>query len=204
MIFMSCFSQALNLPGKSKKLAVIFPGIRYSPECPLLYYAQKLCVKEGYEILPLYYSYRQDSVLDQDLKLENFVMETQREAVRLLKDALKNPYKDVVFISKSIGTVLAGIAEKELELKPRQFLMTPLPETFPYMKGMGARGAAVLGTKDKNLSAERLELFCQKEEIPFTLYEGAGHRLEMESMDETFGILSDILKKLREFLAVSC
>ena len=201
MIFMSCFSQALNLPGKSKKLAVIFPGIRYSPECPLLYYAQKLCVREGYEILPLYYSYRQDSVLDPELKLENFVRETQREAVR---DALKNPYTDIVFISKSIGTVLAGIAEKELELKPRQFLMTPLPETFPYMKGMGTRGAAVLGTKDKNLSAETLEMFCQKEKIPFTLYEGAGHRLEAESMDETFRILSDILKKLREFLAVSC
>lgn len=200
---MSCFSQALNLPGKSKKLAVIFPGIRYSPECPLLYYAQKLCVREGYEILPLYYSYRQDSVLDPELKLENFVRETQREAVRLLKDALKNPYTDIVFISKSIGTVLAGIAEKELELKPRQFLMTPLPETIPYMKGMGTRGAAVLGTKDKNLSAETLEMFCQKEKIPFTLYEGAGHRLEAESMDETFRILSDILKKLREFLAVS-
>ena len=53
--FYELFFAALNLPGKSKKLAVIFPGIRYSPECPLLYYAQKLCVREGYEILPLYY-----------------------------------------------------------------------------------------------------------------------------------------------------
>lgn len=197
---MSCFSQVLNLPGKSKKLAVIFPGIRYSSECPLLYYAQSLCRRKGYEILPLYYSFRQDAVLPPELALEQFVRETQENIFRLLHEAMKNQYTDLVFISKSIGTVLAGMAEQELKEKPRQFLMTPLDQTFPYMRGMGERAEAVLGTEDSNLSGDVLKKFCQEEKIPFTLYEGVGHRLEAEEADETLRILGDILQKLQNFL----
>ena len=39
-----------------KKLCVLFPGIGYHCEKPLLYYAAKLAVSAGYEVMPLKFS----------------------------------------------------------------------------------------------------------------------------------------------------
>ena len=36
---------------KEKKMAVIFPGVGYHADKPLLYYSRKLAARQGYEIL---------------------------------------------------------------------------------------------------------------------------------------------------------
>lgn len=40
---------------KKKKAAVIFPGVGYHTDKPLLYYSKKLAVAGGYEILEVSY-----------------------------------------------------------------------------------------------------------------------------------------------------
>ena len=41
---------------EEKKLAVLFPGIGYTNDRPLLYYAKKLAQKHGCDILPVNYT----------------------------------------------------------------------------------------------------------------------------------------------------
>ena len=184
-----------------KKLAVLFPGIRYSPECPLLYFAGKECQQAGYEILPLYYSFHQNAELDKDLSLQQFVEDTKEYVKSQLSGAFAEEYQEVVFVSKSIGTVLAGYAEQEFSIEPKQFLMTPIPETLEFMEKMGKeRAAAVLGTEDKNISFEELQEFCKKQGIPLSLYQGVGHRLEAADLRDTLDMIEDIMKQLRKFL----
>lgn len=182
-----------------KKLAVLFPGNRYSPECPLLYFAAKECRQAGYDLLPLYYSYRQDAKLGESFDYMKFA----REALPLIREKLEvlPEYDQVLFISKSIGTVLAGYMEQELSIRPRQFLMTPIPEALPYMEKMDGRAAAVIGTKDHYfLSSPGLTALCQAHSIPLKLYDGLGHRLEAGTTEETLRILEDIMKNLRDFI----
>ena len=40
---------------KEKKLAVIFPGIGYHKDKPLLYYASKLVSEKGYDVINIEY-----------------------------------------------------------------------------------------------------------------------------------------------------
>ena len=38
-----------------KKLAILFPGVNYSVDCPLLYYAGNICENAGFEIYEVKY-----------------------------------------------------------------------------------------------------------------------------------------------------
>lgn len=186
-----------------KKLAVFFPGIRYSSECPLLYFAQKECRRAGYELLPLYYSFRQGDELPEDFRYETFVKNTIPQICRELTGASVRDYDEVLFVSKSIGTVLAGLAEQQLALQPKQFLLTPVPAALPMMEPMTGRAAAVLGTNDANMEPDRLTDFCKRNRIPLRLYPNVGHRLEAEDTKETFRILTDILEFLHIFIGTT-
>ena len=51
-----------------KKLALIFPGIGYTCDKPLLFYAEKLAIKSGYEIKRIAYSLPGDRKIRGDKK----------------------------------------------------------------------------------------------------------------------------------------
>lgn len=133
--------------------------------------------------------------------MQQFAEDTKEYVKKELSKALETEYKEIVFVSKSIGTVLAGFAEQEFSIEPKQFLMTPIPETLEFMEKMrNDRARAVLGTEDKNISPERLQEFCEKSKISLSLYQGAGHRLEAADLRDTLDMIEDIMKQLREFL----
>ena len=158
-----------------KKLAVLFPGKRYSCELPLLYMANCIYRDSGYEVLNLTYP---DMEFDgkPDKKIYRKIMES---VVLQAEEAGINSCADAVFISKSMGTVAAGILEEKVKVPVRHIYLTPLAETFPYM-GAGHRVFAVAqGTKDKWLEPETLLAFCRKEGLRLVRFEGVGHRLEM-------------------------
>ena len=54
-----------------KRLAVIFPGIGYHCDKPLLYYSRKLAKEQGYkEIIPLEYSYTGKNIRGNEKKMQ--------------------------------------------------------------------------------------------------------------------------------------
>ena len=54
-----------------KKAAVLFPGIGYTNDRPLLYYAGKLARKEGYDLLKVQYSQDPKSVKGSPEKMQD-------------------------------------------------------------------------------------------------------------------------------------
>ncbi|MCR4750061.1 MAG: hypothetical protein K5877_09755 [Lachnospiraceae bacterium] len=95
-----------------KKLAVIFPGMGYNIDCPLLFYSRELLEKEGYEILSIEWN---DSI------------KTRYDQVSELLDKIEfDEYEDVIFVSKSIGTEISSAYVVNHNLRVRQIWYTPL------------------------------------------------------------------------------
>lgn len=114
------------------KLAVLFPGIGYHCDKPLLYYAGKACKQRGYTVLPMPYGKLTD--MDKEAAFEK-ALKASRKA---MKKQMPWEGKDLLFISKSIGTVVASRLAEELDLPARGLLLHPgdgnpafFKESFP-------------------------------------------------------------------------
>ncbi len=163
-----------------KKLAILFPGIGYTCVKPLLYYTGSLAAELGYEVLRL--DYGQD--------IHTFRGRTPEEMRPIQKLALKRTldqlekvpfqeYESLLFISKSIGTVVACKTEIILQLsdKTRHFLMTPIPDTLPYLKDVN--GIFLSGTGDPYISADLVRNAASSwPEKTGGIFEGCNHSLE--------------------------
>ena len=159
----------------SKKLLVLFPGKRYSCELPLLYFAACIYRDAGFDVLNLTYPEG-----DFEGYPDSNIYEQFRKSVRRqMKAAEISSRSEAVFISKSMGTVIAGMMENEIGIPVRQIYLTPLAETFPFMKGRDNITAVLQGTADKWLEPKVLRNFCRRENLRLLTFPGAGHRLEI-------------------------
>ena len=185
-----------------KKLAVFFPGRRYGVDCPLLYYSDFICKGKGYEGLYMHYAAHREenpsaSIYENIENVRNYVLER-------LRNVSFEQYEDIVFISKSIGTVLASIAQTELQIRVRNVYFTPLEPTLPYLgeKRLNQPGENLVlaGTRDRFLEAERLKELCDRENIRICQFEGLGHSMETEDITGTLEIMGEIIKEVEGFL----
>lgn len=186
----------------SKKLAVFFPGRKYGVDCPLLYYSDFICKGRGYETLYMHYAAhreeKSDATIYEDIEnARDYVMERLREVPF-------REYKEIIFISKSIGTVLASMAQKELEVKVRNVYFTPLEPTLPYLAGKRCNEAVdnlvIAGTRDSFLTAEKLMEVCLSENLKLWQFEGLGHSMETEDVAETLELMKEIMELVAEFI----
>lgn len=175
---------------QGKKLVVLFPGGNYSVDMPLLYYAKFTYEVRGYESLKVSYgnSYDESKGFEASLEVaKNIVLEQ-------LKSIDFSLYEDVVCVSKSIGTVIAGWVQYTMGIKMRNIYLTPVERTFPYMTKEDNIIVAVAGTKDKYIATEKLKEHCEKESINLLLIEGVGHRLEVfGDMDKNIEVLKEVV-----------
>ena len=83
-----------------KNLILLFPGKGYKVTCPLLYYAYMKYERKGYECIEISYG-----------DFNNIDDAKNNAEVQINKLDFSN-YDDVVFLSKSMGTVIAGEIEE--------------------------------------------------------------------------------------------
>ena len=98
-----------------RKIAVIFPGVGYTKDRPLLYYSGKQAVRCGYELCHIDFSGIKWS--KEKLKDHDFLLRTLERCLKITEEALEDTGDmsgdDVLFISKSIGTVVATAYAKK-------------------------------------------------------------------------------------------
>lgn len=179
----------------NNKLLVEFPGRNYSCDKPLLYYAGKVFEKKGYDVVRLDYNTRikgnKDDIAGLIEEAKSYVRE-QLEGIDFSK------YEDIVFISKSMGTALAGYYEMQLGIVARHIYLTPVQEALRYMQ----RGKCIVvsGKEDKVLDSRRLRIYCVEQDIAVKQFEEVGHSLEdSDDMNKTFAILMVIIRMYKEF-----
>ena len=169
-----------------KKIVVSFPGAR-GCEIPLLYFGAKHFEDMGYE--KRFVSYP----ANREITLENLL----NNALEILWGIDWKEYEDVVFIAKSIGTVVSGKAKEMLGIPAKLVLYTPLEQTLAYIRKDNDVILVAMGDEDPYLTAPRLMQHCEKEGIPCHIEPGVGHRMEVpndlrRNLDIVFRVLQNL------------
>ena len=135
-----------------RKIAVIFPGVGYTKDRPLLYYAAQIAKNCEYELKFIDYSEIEWSI--EKLKDHDFLVKTLEKCLKITEKTLKDTGDlsgdEVVFISKSIGTVVASAYEKKKSLSVKQICFSPLEMIGNFVREEGA----VLFCADKDPYSE--------------------------------------------------
>ncbi len=180
---------------QKNKLMVVFPGRNYSADKPLLYYAGRVFEQREYEVVRLSYNY----MLKGDKDNIPALIEEAKTCVKKVLDRIDfSKYEDVVFISKSMGTALAGYFETYYNIRVRHIYLTPVAEALKFMK----RGKCIViaGKEDKVLEPHKLKIYCVEQDIPLKQFEDVGHSLEQtDDINKTFAILMVIVRLYKEF-----
>ena len=158
-----------------KKLAVIFPGVGYHTDKPLLYYSRKIASQNGYEIVEVPYGKFPKGVKGSREKMEKAFFSAVEQTEEILKDVDFSAYGDILFISKSVGTAVSSAYAGKHHLKTRNIYYTPVEASFQFMT---QPGIAFTGTKDSWVDHEAIKEGCEKGRFPLYIIEGANHSLE--------------------------
>lgn len=185
-----------------KKLAIFFPGRRYGVDCPLLYYSDFICKSAGYHTMYLHYAMHREE--KSDATIYEDIQNAWGYAQEWLKGIDVKEYKDILFVSKSIGTVVASMSQIHLQAQVRNLYFTPLELTLPYFVEKRLNrpedNFVVAGTKDRFLDAERLRKVCESENIKLKQFEGLGHSMETKDIMETIEIIKEIMEEVQTFV----
>ena len=205
------------------KRAVIFPGLGYGPDRPLLYYAGKLAREAGYSLVTVSYGElprverpSPGKPLDTGKLEECFRLALERATAQLdgVLGALcggkpgqeqgKHPVgtgtdcsPDILLISKSIGTAVGAAWAASRGLSPRQLLYTPVARTFDFPL---ARSIAFHGTADPWIQTGDCVSGCRNARVPLHLFEGANHSLEVADVQESLRHLAEAMRLTADFI----
>lgn len=181
-----------------KKIAVIFPGVGYHADKPLLYYSKKIASQNGYEIVEVPYGKFPKGVKGSREKMEKAFFSAVEQAEEILKDVDFSAYDDILFISKSVGTAVSSAYAGKHHLKTRNIYYTPVEASFQFMT---QPGIAFTGTKDSWVDYEAVKEGCEKGGFPLYITEGANHSLETGDVMTDLENLQKIMLAAEKYIA---
>ena len=180
-----------------KKIACLFPGIGYTCDKPLLYYSWKLLKGLGREIVPVSYSGFPDHVKGNAEKMQQCAQMALEQAEEQLREIHWDEYPDILFIGKSVGTVVCSAYAKQHNLNCRRILFTPVEATFQFA---GKNAIAFHGTADPWADTKAIEKACRELDIPLYETENANHSLETGDVDADIREIRRVMKTVRKFV----
>ncbi|ERI92377.1 hypothetical protein HMPREF1982_02359 [Clostridiales bacterium oral taxon 876 str. F0540] len=133
-------------------------------------------------------------MLDINESLDECIEEIKKYVLTQIESLDLARYDDIVFVSKSLGTVVAGWLDEKLSIGARHIYLTPVKESLIYIQNRKNIIAVIAGEKDKQLSADILREHCKKENVFLKQIDGVGHRLEVwGDMDKNIEVLKEVV-----------
>lgn len=184
----------------SKKLAVVFPGVGYHSDKPLLYYSKKLAKNKDYEIIEIKYDLPEAGAVikaDEEKRKEAFDAAFQ-QVVDQLKDVKFEEFENIVFIGKSIGTAIAARYNMTYELEADQIVFTPIETTFAYINP--CEGFVFHGDADPLCDTDMCTQLCDELSLTYVVIPDANHSLEtgdvatdLENLEKVMSMVDKLL-----------
>lgn len=174
------------------KIAILFPGIGYHCDKPLLYYGGKIASQYQYELVKVSY-----------INLSKSIPEAFNSALAQAEACLEkidwNVYEDILFVSKSIGTAVAAAYAKKYDITCRNVYYTPLEQTFDFCP---QPGIVFHGTSDTWAETPIIKKKCQEHHIPLYIIENTSHSLEVsDNVLKNLEILNEVMKLTKDYIA---
>ena len=166
---------------------------------PLLYYTGKLAVARGYKLVKVEYGNFPSGIKENKEKMEEAFRCGLEQAEKILQDICWEEYEDILFVSKSIGTVISSAFARRHQLSAKNILFTPLQQTFLFADG---NGIVFHGTADPWADTKDITEGCKKLNLPLILTDEGNHSLEtgdtlkdLENLQQIIGLLFNSLDK---------
>lgn len=179
-----------------RKIAVVFPGMGYHSDKPLLYYSKRIARQKGYEIVEVDYKfpYKAKEIMNDRVRMK----EAFEIAVSQIKEQLSgidfSECGDIVFIGKSIGTALAAHFDKELGVGARHIVFTPVPQTFEMLRN--SCGIVFHGLSDPWCPTDIAKSKCLELNLKLLEVDNANHSLETGSALEDIRNLQWVMEEV--------
>lgn len=169
-----------------KKIVFSFPGGR-GTEIPLLYFGAKYYEDKGYEKVFISHP---GSGKDFDSLFEN--------AKLIINSFNLKEYDDIVFVAKSIGTVVACRLKEEMNINASLVLFTPIVDTLPFIKKDNQIILVAAGNKDRHLESETLCDLCERENVSYYIEQNVGHRMEVKNnLEKNLQVIKKVINQLK-------
>ncbi len=185
----------------NKKLAVIFPGMGYHSDKPLLYFTKRIARENGYEIIEVSYEfpYRAREIMNDRSRMKEAFEIAASQIKEQLGEIDFKGYSDVVFVGKSIGTALAAYFDSLLDVGARHLVFTPVPQTFEMIRK--SAGIVFHGLSDPWCPTDIAESKCMELELELCKVDRANHSLETDSASDDIKNLEWIMQKVEQFFS---
>lgn len=162
------------------KKAILFPGIGYHCDKPLLYYTKKILKQHGYEIQEIVFQ-------NLHFDLEQAKEMAYNQACQQLQDLDSNS----LFVSKSIGTYCAGKLAEKYQIHSHIYF-TPLIFSKKYIT---KRDLVFSGTRDPFLSKEDIPIYCHRIENGNHSLETGDIQLDLENLKWICELVEDFIRE---------
>lgn len=127
--------------------------------------------------------------------VESFYL-AYNQSMEMLADVDLTAYEEVLFIGKSVGTIVAAKIASESPAKDRirLILYTPLDDTFSFDLG---EAIVFTGDDDPWVGKEKNRIFalCEERMIPCTVIPNANHSLESK---DVFADMKELYRLMEE------
>ncbi|MBR3267876.1 MAG: alpha/beta hydrolase [Oscillospiraceae bacterium] len=185
---------------EQKKLAVIFPGIGYHKDKPLLYYAARIAQNCGYETISVEYCNMPEKIRGNTEMMRIAAELACQQASEQLQSVNICDYNRILLIGKSIGTIAAAKFAAEHPDHIKEIRYTPLESTFSFVPSVTGSCIAFLGTDDPWSDKNRITKEAAKQNIPLYLYPDCNHSLECHDVIRNIEYLREIMQITSDFI----
>ncbi|MEE9187853.1 MAG: hypothetical protein V3U36_00700 [Anaerolineales bacterium] len=192
--------------GASDNLALIYPGLRYSCDKPLLYYTTKLLLERGYDVLQLRANYRTPQF--QDLSQADRTIQLIEDGKALLNAGRQaKSYSNLLLTGKSLGTLTMAFIfnEDRSLLNAKTIWLTPLMHLPPVSQiSLELTGPAfVVGSDaDPTFESEPVTKIQSMSNTTMQIIKHANHSLEIPGEPlRSLQILIQVMENMNSFLS---
>jgi predicted alpha/beta-hydrolase family hydrolase len=191
--------------GATDTLGVIYPGLRYTSDMPLLYYTTKLLTQRGSDVLQLWADY--SSADYQSLSREQRAAWLQEDGRAVIQAGQKQrDYGELILVGKSIGTLTMAelVFHEEMPENSISIWLTPLlhlQHVVAATRQLPGRALFVGGNQDPAYAQEAVAQLKELPNIMTITIEGANHSLEIPGdLPRSLEAMQEILQGIADFL----
>lgn len=181
----------------SNTLVVLLPGIGYILDRPLMDYSKKLALELKYDVLPIEYGFQ---VARKEFNKEKDFTILLQESVKQFNLAVNKTYIEIIFIGKSLGTIIQNFLNHEVkEFRVKNIYLTPVNKT--YEVGMAENSLVISGTNDPLINKETRINIRKLDGVKFIDIEGGDHSLNIkDDIIKSIENLKKVIKLEKEYL----
>lgn len=189
---------------ETKRLGLVFPGFRYSPDRAELYYGARILLEKGADVLRAEYAYYESEYVRLSDQEQYDWLTADASAVGQAALA-QGTYTRITLLGKSLGTLaMAHLLDDPRFESATCVWYTPIltdEELVRRIEQVKPRSLFIVGTADGYYKPDILMRLIEATRGHLTMVDGANHGLELPGdIPGSLNALQQIVKDLQDFL----